>query len=120
MSKTSFRDSSSFEDRKNRSNSLLLKYQDKFPVILEKSNTEKKLPNIDKNKLLISQDLTVSGVIQILRNNLKMNEYLSLYIVVPNHNVVLSGSQSILYIYNNYKNEDGFLYLEYCSENVFG
>jgi hypothetical protein len=27
----------SFEDRKKRSNSLLLKYKDKYPVILEKS-----------------------------------------------------------------------------------
>ncbi len=120
MSIARYRDSASLEERKKRSNSLLLKHQDKFPVILERNTTEKRLPNIDKNKLLVAQDLTVAGIIQILRNNLKIDEFLSVYIVVANHNVVLSGSQSMSYVYNNYKNEDGFLYLEYCSENVFG
>jgi hypothetical protein len=35
-------------------------------------------------------------------------------------NIMLSGSQTIITIYDNYKSTDGFLYLEYCSENVFG
>lgn len=120
MSISRYRDSTSLEERKKRSDSLLLRYPDKIPIILYKSSTDKNLPNIDKNKLLISQDITIANIIQILRNNLKLNEFSSIYIVVPNYNVVLSGTQSITSIYNNYKNEDGFLYLEYCSENVFG
>ena len=112
----------SFEDRKKRSNSLLLKYKDKFPVILEKSSRDKYLPNIDKSKLLVSQEMTVATVLQLLKKNLQINENTAIYIMIADKDkqVMLSGSQSISYLYDNYKNEDGFLYLEYCTENVFG
>jgi len=110
----------SFEDRKTRSNSLLLKYPDKYPVILEKSSRDKYLPKIEKSKLLVSHDMTTATIIQLLKKNIKVNEYTSIYISVANKNIILSGSQSISYIYDNYKSEDGFLYLEYCTENVFG
>lgn len=115
-----YREITSFEERKKRSDLLLLKYANKLPVILEKSSSEKYLPSIDKNKLLVSNELTVANIIQILKTNLKVNEHNSLYIMVSKQNIMLSGSQSMSYIYNNYKSDDGFLYLEYCSENVFG
>jgi len=120
---TKYIESTSFEDRKKRSNSLLFKYKDKYPVILEKSNKDKYLPNIDKNKLLVSQEMTVATIIVLLKKNLNINEYSSLYIMTTDTNntvIMLSGSQSISYIYDNYKKNDGFLYLEYCTENVFG
>jgi GABA(A) receptor-associated protein len=115
-----YREITSFEERKKRSNSLLLKHKDKLPVILEKSSIEKYLPSIDKSKLLVSNELTVANIIQLLKTNLKINEHNSLYIMVSKQNIMLSGSQSMSYIYNTYKSDDGFLYLEYCSENVFG
>jgi hypothetical protein len=115
-----YREITSFEERKKRSSSLLLKYKEKLPIILEKSSTEKYLPSIDKSKLLVSNELTISNIIQILKTNLKVNEQNSLYIMVSKQNIMLSGSQSMSYIYDNYKSDDGFLYLEYCSENVFG
>ncbi len=113
-------DSVSFEDRKKRSNSLLLKFPDKIPVILEKSMKDKYLPKMDKTKLLVADDMTVSTVLQLIKKNLKINESTSIYIMVSNKNIMLSGSQSIITIYQQHKNDDGFLYLEYCTENVFG
>ena len=110
----------SFEERKKRSNSLLLKYTDKYPVILEKSKKDKYLPHMDKSKLLVSYDMTVSTILQILKKNLNIKETTAIYIMIADKNIMLSGSQSISYIYDNYKNDDGFLYLEYCTENVFG
>jgi GABA(A) receptor-associated protein len=118
-----YKDIVSFEDRKKRSASLLLKYQDKYPVILEKSKKDKYLPRIDKSKLLVSHDMTISTVIQLLKKNIKINENTAIYIMTTdkeNNEIMLSGAQSITYIYNNYKSNDGFLYLEYCTENVFG
>ncbi len=113
-------ESISFEDRKKRSNSLLSKYPDKIPVILEKSKKDKYLPKIDKSKLLVAHDMTVATVLQLLKKNIKTDEKTAIYIMVSNKNIMLSGSQSITDIYNNHKNDDGFLYLEYCTENVFG
>lgn len=118
-----YTESTSFEERKKRSNSLLFKYKDKYPVILEKSSKDKYLPNIDKNKLLVSHEMTVATIIVLLKKNLNINEHTSIYIMTTDNNkntIMLSGSQSISYIYDNYKKDDGFLYLEYCTENVFG
>ncbi len=109
-----------FEDRIKKSALLLSKYPDKFPIILEKSNKDKYLPNIEKNKLLVSHDMTVATVLQLLKRTLKINETMAIYIMVSKQEIMLSGSQSIMQIYNNYKSKDGFLYLEYCAENVFG
>jgi hypothetical protein len=64
--------------------------------------------------------MTVASVIQLLKNNLNINQSTSIYIMVSDKNIMLSGSQSIESIYKDHKNEDGFLYLEYCTENVFG
>lgn len=115
-----YRESASFEERKKRSNTLLSKYPDKIPVILEKSKKDKYLPRIDKSKLLVAQDMTVATIIQLLKKSIKINENTSIYIMVSNNNTMLSGSQSITTIYQDHKNDDGFLYLEYCTENVFG
>jgi hypothetical protein len=109
-----------FEDRIKKSKVLLEKYPDKIPVILEKSKKDKLLSNSVKNKLLVSQDMTITTILQLIKKNLKINEHMAIYIMVSDKNIMLSGSYSISEIYNNYKNNDGFLYLEYCSENVFG
>ncbi len=118
-----YKDTMSFEDRKKRSTSLLLKYSDKYPVILEKSKKDKYLPRIDKSKLLVSHDMTIASIIQLLKKNIKINEHTAIYITTTdkkNNDIMLSGSQSITNVYDNYKSDDGFLYLEYCTENVFG
>jgi hypothetical protein len=110
----------SFDMRKKKFNSLLLKFPDKIPVILEKSKSDKYLPKIDKSKLLVAHDMTILNIIQLLKSNLKINGNTSIYIVIAGKNIMVSGSQSIASIYQDHKNNDGFLYLEYCTENVFG
>ena len=65
-------------------------------------------------------NLTVANVLQLLKQNLKITESMSMYIMISGENIMLSGSQSMSTIYDTYKNPDGFLYLEYCSENFFG
>ncbi len=106
-------ESLSFEDRKKKSSVLLTKYPDKIPVILEKSKKDKYLPKNNKTKLLIAHNMTVSNILTLLKNNTNINSTTSIYIMVSDKNIMLSGSQSIVEIYNNYKNTDGFLYLEY-------
>ena len=65
----SYKEITSLEERKKRSELLLIKYSDKIPVILEKSSTDKYLPKIDKNKLLISQQMNVANIIQLLKTS---------------------------------------------------
>jgi GABA(A) receptor-associated protein len=109
------------EKRKMLSKALFEKFPDRLPVIIEKSKTEKITSTINKSKFLVSQDTTVSEFMCILRKRMSVDENSSIYIFTNNKNkVLLSGSLSMGTIYNQHKDEDGFLYLEYCYENVFG
>lgn len=120
ISEIKYIESLSFDDRKKKFNSLMAKFPDKIPVILEKSKTDKYLPKMEKTKLLLSYEMTISNILQLLKKNINITQNTAVYIMVSNKNIMLSGSQNISSIYNQHKNNDGFLYLEYCTENVFG
>jgi GABA(A) receptor-associated protein len=75
---------------------------------------------ISLSKLLVSFDMTISTILILLKKSIKVDEHTAIYIIVAHKNIMLSGAQSISYIYDTYKSDDGFLYLEYCTENVFG
>ncbi len=117
----SYKNSTNESARILKSKILLKKYPNSVPVILEKNENDKILPNINKTKYIMPKDMTVSNIIQILKSNMNetMTEHSAIYLLCED-NVMLSGSQSVEYIYNNYKNKDGFLYIKYCGENVFG
>lgn len=109
------------DKRKMLSKALFEKFPDRLPVIIEKSKSEKMSTLINKSKFLVSYDTTVSEFMCILRKRMSVDEKSSIYIFTNNKNkVLLSGSFSMGTIYNEHKDEDGLLYLEYCYENVFG
>ncbi len=114
----SYRESLSLSERINKSKRILENYEDRIPMILEKSPTEKYLPRPTKTKYIIPNDFTIGMVISILKKNLNIDQSTSIYITSKNN--ILTGSLSLESAYNKYKEEDGFLYLYYCSENVFG
>jgi hypothetical protein len=64
--------------------------------------------------------MTISTILILLKKSIKVDQHTAIYIIVAQKNIMLSGAQSISYIYDTYKSDDGFLYLEYCTENVFG
>ena len=101
----------SFDKRCVRSQSLIRQYPDRVPVIVKSSL----LPT---TKFLVSFDLTVSGLMVAMRQKLKINESQAFYLCA--NDKILSGSQSIGEIFNSNKDKDGFLYLNHCTENVFG
>lgn len=117
----SIRTKDTLNKRKMLSMELFKKYPDRIPVIIEKSKNEKFFSSNNKNKFLVPRDTTISEFMCILRKKIIVDKNSSIYIFTNNKNkILLSGSNSIGTIYNQHKDEDGFLYLEYCYENVFG
>jgi hypothetical protein len=117
MAKT-YRDSLSFGERIKKSKNILKNYEGRIPMILEKSPFDKYLPRPTKTKFIIPNEFTIAMVLTILKKNLNVNDSTAIYITT--NNTILSGSLSLDSLYNKYKDADGFLYLNYCSENVFG
>lgn len=113
-----FKKQHSLEKRKEESGRIISKYENRVPLIVLKDKNSK-LPNIDRYKFLAPHDITLGQFMYVVRKRIKLDDSESLFFFV-NENVLVNTSQSIIAIYDTYKDEDGFLYLTYCSENVFG
>lgn len=112
--------SKSLEERKAESERMVSKYYDRVPIIVEKSLTKNNnLPDIDKHKYLVPKDLTVGQFLHVIRKRIKLDSTTALFIFV-NKNVIPQSTAFISNIYDDYKSEDGFLYINYATENTFG
>jgi GABA(A) receptor-associated protein len=104
-------------DKILQSEKIMNKYPDKIPVIVRKfKNTD--LPDINKSKYIVPKDMNFRNFVYIIRKNVKISSEKAIFITI---NGRLCPSNSTLgEIYDNMKNDDGFLYMEYSSENTFG
>ena len=93
-------------------------YPGKICLICEKA-PKSLLPDIEKTKYLLKEDINLVQFTQIIRNKLKMEKESALFFLV-NGKKSLSGNDTMINIYNKYKDVDGFLYVAYAAEEVWG
>lgn len=108
-----------FHLRQNESYTIQLKYPDRIPVICEKSSArDTSVPDIDKNKYLVPTDLSLGQFAYVIRRRLRLPPERSIFLFVNDR---LPGcSENIFSLYDMHKDADGFLYITYRGENVFG
>jgi len=115
----SYKSSTTLEKRLEETNKILKKYPDRIPVICEISNEKNSdLPKINKFKFLVPYDLTVGQLMLILRSRMNLPPEKAIFIFVGS--IIPPNSENIKVIYDRFKDEDGFLYITYSGENVFG
>jgi GABA(A) receptor-associated protein len=108
-----------FETRIKYSVALLKKYPDRIPVIIRRNPNDKILRDIDREKYLIPKNLRVSEIHNIIRKKITLDSKQALFIFAGS-GVLVPMNKVIEEIYNEYKNDDGFLYIVYTAENTFG
>jgi len=87
------------------------------PVIVERAE-KSDIPVLDKKKYLVPADLTVGQFVYVIRKRIKLNAEKAIFIFVNN---VLPPTAALMNaIYEEHKDEDGFLYVTYSGENTFG
>ena len=91
--------------------------QDRIPVIVEKA-AGSDIPDIDKKKYLVPTDLTVGQFVHVIRKRIKLTPEKAIFIFV--NNVLPPTAALMSTIYEEQKDEDGFLYITYNGESVFG
>ncbi|KAK1564705.1 hypothetical protein Q3G72_009720 [Acer saccharum] len=117
MSKSYFKQEHDLEKRRAEAARIREKYPDRIPVIVEKTERSD-IPNIDKKKYLVPADLTVGQFVYVIRKRIKLSAEKAIFIFVDN---VLPPTGAIMSaIYEEKKDEDGFLYVTYSGENTFG
>lgn len=113
-----FKELHSFQSRQQESRRALQSYPDRRPIICEKQYNQSDLPDIDKRKYLVTKELTVGQFIYVIRKRMRLTAEEALFVFV--NNKLMPNSASLWQIYATNKDEDGFLYVRYAKENVFG
>ncbi|NXX96386.1 MLP3C protein, partial [Centropus bengalensis] len=88
-------------------------------VVVERYQKEKTLPSLRRTKFLVSQDLLLSQFVVVLRSHLCLASSQTFYLLVNNKglpNMAITMQQ----LYQDNKDEDGFLYFTYASQEMFG
>lgn len=105
------------DKRKAEAARIKEKYPDRIPVIVEKAE-KSDIPDIDKKKYLVPSDLTVGQFVYVIRKRIKLSPEKAIFIFVRN---VLPPTAALMSsIYEDHRDEDGFLYITYSGENTFG
>ena len=113
-----FKQQNSFQYRCNESKRVLDKYHERIPIICEQSYHRNYIPSIDKNKYLVPSNFSLAQFMVVIRQRLKLNSDEALFFIIGNSFV--SSTVLLSHIYELYKDEDGFLYIQYSKENTFG
>ena len=113
-----FKESTTFEERVKQSAKIQEKHPDKISVICEK-HKKSKLEQLDKNKYLVTDKYKVYQFIHLLRNRISLKQQEALYLFVQGK-ILLKSDSKMSEVYAQYKDPDGFLYIEYCEYNSFG
>merc|ERR1711912_78721 len=113
-----FKDEHPFEKRVEESDKILKKHADRIPVICERAEGSD-IPEIDRKKYLVPQELTVGQFVYVVRKRLRLPPEKAIFIFV-NGVLPSTGAALMSTMYKDYKDPDGFLYVTYSGENVFG
>ncbi|KAG4945914.1 hypothetical protein JHK87_041921 [Glycine soja] len=122
MAKTSFKLQHPLERRQAEASRIREKYPDRIPVRLYSVIVEKAersdIPDIDKKKYLVPADLTVGQFVYVVRKRIKLSAEKAIFVFINNTLPPTAALMSAIYEEN--KDQDGFLYMTYSGENTFG
>lgn len=106
-----------FDLRKKESYIILKKYPKSIPIIIypKYENT----PDLKKHKYIVPNNLLCAHFFDIIRNQLNMSKEKALFFFDDKRRL-LSANSILNDIYIDNKNLDGFVYIYYSFENVFG
>jgi GABA(A) receptor-associated protein len=107
-----------YNDKLKKSQQILEKYPDRVPVIVQPSSSDRVSYPIDKSKYITPRDLTLGQLQQIIRKRIKFPSEKALFMFINNRLYPITSCMGLLY--DEHKNNDGFLYVTYCQENTFG
>lgn len=87
-------------------------------MIVERAPLATTVPQINKNKFLVPGDLLFAEFLYLIRKRIKLGNEQALFIYV--NGTLPATSANFSSVYEEFKDEDGFLYVVYTGESSFG
>ena len=108
-----------FDKRLHESTFLKTKYPDKIPLVVQLTLKSAGHDGKIKSKYAVPCNFTIGELLYEFRKTLKLKPENALFIFV-NNKLMLPTASYVKDVYAQYKNDDGFLRIHLCEENVFG
>lgn len=121
-----YKENISLKDRQVDVENALKKNPDHIPVFIEKSSASNmahlrsKGNDKIKSRFLLNGNLTVREFIECLHKNKTDEHHINQPIYLFHNNVLLSRSKTMKELYEEFKDEDGMLYLVYSDTYTWG
>ena len=108
------------QQRLEESSRMLKKYPNRRPIICDRSSHHNKdIPALDKRKYLVPDDCTIGDFMYVIRKRIRIPPEKSIFLFIADMNMVPIG-KTINEVYDEYKDDDGFLYITFAGESTFG
>jgi GABA(A) receptor-associated protein len=117
MASSSYKSIHPFEKRKAEADRIRERYPARIPIIVERSS-KSDVPDIDKKKYLVPADLTVGQFVYVIRKRIKLRAEKAIYVFVKH--ALPPTAACMASLYDEHKDDDGFLYMTFAGENYFG
>jgi len=114
----SYKERIPFERRKSEGTKARERRPDLVPVILEKGHREQ-IGDLPNHKFLVPCDMTLADFQLLIRKRIRLSEENALFLFIRG-NTLISMSHTMKSIYEQYHEDDFFLYMTYGQENTFG
>jgi GABA(A) receptor-associated protein len=118
--KKHFIDEFSFFERSTEASRIMKKYVDRIPIICEKNPKDNGIFNLDKHKYLVPLDITIGQFMYVIRKRMHLHAGDAIFLFVGDKHTIVPINTAMDQVYSLFKNLDGFLYIIYSKENVFG
>ena len=131
-----FKKNLSLEDRKSQSYNIISKYSDRIPIICDAYHKKDQwtlhpkyltpvknidnTPDLNTIKYLFPGTYNMGSILVVIRNRLKLAPEQGFTLFVGDEMVIPAYNRTIKEYYDEFKDEDGFLYIKYACEATFG